>query len=428
MNLFELSKKNLKQDVLESSLSILLIAISFALISIVWQIQQQADESLKKQIKNIDMVIGAKGSPLQLILSAVYHVDKPTGNISAKEAQKIQTNPLVAESIPLSYGDNVSGFRIVGTQANYLEWYDAKFDEGQLWNEVYEIVVGFDVAEELNLSIGDSLISSHGLAGSLEQHQESPYIVKGILEKNNSPLDRLIMTALESVWMAHEEHDLEEMDQTEVHEHKDDHEHEEGNSGRISKGSVHSIYDDDQEFTAVLIRFRNLAGMMQLPRLVNEKTSMQAAVPTFELDRLLNLLGNGAVALQLVGLIILVMAGISLFIQLHRSFRKRRYELALLRIYGASSNKLILVILFEAIQIAFWGSSIGWGLAKLIAFALKIFPVNALISYPNFDWLIPAEFYLILSIITLSLIACLIPILQTYRMDISTTLSNNTTK
>lgn len=440
MKLTYLAWKNTFHDKLGNGLSILLIGFSFALIVLVSAISTQAENDMKRQIKTVDMVIGAKGSPLQLILSAVYHADKPTGNISAEEASRIQKHPLVKESVPLSYGDNVEGYRIVGTTPLYLDWYEGSLIKGTIWSTTFEVVLGADVAKALNAQIGDKLISSHGLAGALEQHEEHPYIVKGILKKTGSPLDRLILTELSSIWQAHahEEPTMATHSQAEPHIHEEDenhshsdgdthdhdHDHDHGHNHNNESADI-EIDLADKQYTAVLIKFRSLAGIMQLPRFVNEQTNMQAAVPQFEVDRLFDLVGNGAIALQSVGLILLVLAAISLFIQLYRSFSKRRYEMALMRIYGASSLKVSIVIIYEALLIGSIGAVFGFVLTKIGSILISLFPISQVVRKVEIQWLSVStlEIQLLLAIVCIALIAAILPIFQNYRMDISKTLS-----
>jgi putative ABC transport system permease protein len=305
----------------------------------------------------------------------------------------------VATSIPLAYGDNAQGFRIVGTNHSYAKLYDLNIQEGRLWEAYFEVTVGHVVAKALNLSLGDTLISAHGLVGNLEEHDSHPYIVRGIFEPSSSPIDRLILTDIHSIWEAHSDHGHDEKVQVDAHNHA------------------------NEEYTAVLIKFRSLAGLMQLPRLVNEETSMQAAVPSIEMDRLLNLIGNGAFALQIAGVIILILSAISLFTQIYRSFQKRRYEWALMRVYGASSFYASTVLLLEAIWIAVLGIISGWMLARLsqwLLSRLELSPLLREISIPLFGL---SDAYLIVAVFSIALIAAIVPIAKGVRMDLSETLS-----
>ena len=134
MNIKSLSWRNLLSSPLNTTLSILLMTLGIGMISLILLINAEVNQQVERNLKGIDMVVGAKGSPLQLILSSVYHIDNPTGNIPLKEAKKIEKNPLVASSIPISLGDSYNGFRIVGTNLEFLDLYDVKLKSGRFGN------------------------------------------------------------------------------------------------------------------------------------------------------------------------------------------------------------------------------------------------------------------------------------------------------
>jgi len=140
MNITRLSWQNLVSNPLNTTLSLLLMTFGVGIISLLLLLNNQIEQQLKANLKGVDMVVGAKGSPLQLILSTIYHIDNPTGNISYKEANKLKKNSLVDLGIPLSYGDTYNGFRIVGTTHQYPELYEAKLKEGELWSRSLEVV------------------------------------------------------------------------------------------------------------------------------------------------------------------------------------------------------------------------------------------------------------------------------------------------
>lgn len=406
MKYIKLSFKNFLFDRSSNALSVLLIAVSFCLIVLVVHLKEQAENDIKRQIQRTDMVIGAKGSPLQLILSAIFHIDKPTGNIKVSEAQKIMKHPLVAQAIPLNYGDNVEGFRLVGTTSKYAELYDMQLKKGRAWEQYFEVTVGSEVANALHLNIGDTLISSHGLAGQLEAHASNPLIVTGIYSASGSPLDRLILCDLHTIWEMHPSHEGEEHAHSNHSAQEEDHNH------------------DNDSYTAVLIKFRNLAGMMQLPRTVNEQTNMQAAVPSFEVDRLFKLIGNGATALTLTGFIILGLATISLFIQMYRSFRQRRYEMALMRIYGAQPIQVVSVIVFEVLWIVSSGLLLGWLFSKLSHLVFSVYSLTPLLANMPWRWLTSTELELSILVLLIGLISAGLPMWQAYRLELSKILSS----
>lgn len=219
MNIFKLVWKNITQQLGSTLLSILLTAFGVAILIVIYITGDTFEKQLANNSKNVDLVVGAKGSPMQLILSTLYHVDNPTGNIPLAEAAKIADNPLVQLATPVSLGDNYKGHRIVGTDHTFLEMYELSINEGKLWDKSFEAVIGAEVMRKQNLKIGDKIFSAHGLSEEAHQHDEHPFIIVGVLEKSNSVVDNLILTNLASIWDVHGiAHDDE-------HLHEDGHEH-----------------------------------------------------------------------------------------------------------------------------------------------------------------------------------------------------------
>jgi len=222
MNIFRLSLRNMTSRPLSTILSLILLTLGVGMIALILQVNRQVQDQMENNLRGIDMVVGAKGSPLQLILSAIYHIDAPTGNIDLQEAEKLRQNRLVSYGIPLSYGDNYLGYRIVGTSYEYPELYKASIAEGRLWQEPFEVSVGAGIASKLNLKIGDTFTGAHGLTASGESHDEHDYRVVGIFTYTNSIIDQLILTATESIWETHSHHEEPEESITQSGEDEDD--------------------------------------------------------------------------------------------------------------------------------------------------------------------------------------------------------------
>ena len=203
MNIVKLSWKNIISSPLNTALSLLLMTLGVGIISLIFLLNNQIKQQLQSNLKGIDAVVGSKGSPLQLILSSVYHIDNPTGNIPYKEAVKIENNPLVEQTIPLSFGDSYNGVRIVGTTHQYLDLYEAELSKGRLWEKSLEVTVGSGVAKAHKIKIGDTLYGSHGLVEGGHVHDDYPYSVVGILKPTLSVIDQLILTNTDSVWLVH---------------------------------------------------------------------------------------------------------------------------------------------------------------------------------------------------------------------------------
>ena len=194
MNIFKLSLKNIFNKPLSSTISLALLILGIGIISLLLQLNTLIKDQMDNNLKGIDMVVGAKGSPLQLILSSVYHIDSPTGNISLEEAEKISKNRMVGSSIKLLYGDNFKGYRIVGAEKKFIELYNGKIKKGKNLSKPFEVLVGSKVYNKLKIDIGDDLISSHGLRETGESHDDKSFKVVGLLEPSNSVIDQLIIT------------------------------------------------------------------------------------------------------------------------------------------------------------------------------------------------------------------------------------------
>lgn len=396
MNLLNLSWANLKDKKLNSFLSTLLLTLGIGIISLLLLLNKQLEDQFRKNLRGIDMVVGAKGSPLQLILSSVYQIDAPTGNIPLSEVQKLSRNPMVKAAIPLSMGDNYHGFRIVGTNEKYPEHFAAELEAGDLFEKSMEVTVGYKVAEGAGLKIGDSFAGSHGFDKEGESHGNHQYTVKGIFKPTGSVLDQLILTPISSVWDIHADHEN----------------HAEADTA-------------EKEVTSALISFRNPMAMMMLPRMINENTKMQTALPSIEINRLIELLGVGIDTLRALALLIMIIAGVSVFVSLYNSLKERKYEMALLLSMGATRTKLFLLLLFEGLLLSLIGFFAGTGLSRL---GLWLFSQTAErdfnYSFRNFSFL-PEEIYLLAAAIAIGVVAAAIPSIGIYTINISKTLAED---
>ena len=403
MNIFKLSIKNLFYRPLSSLLSLLLLALGVSMISLLVLINSVVQDQMNNNLKGIDMVVGAKGSPLQLILSSVYHVDSPTGNISLKEARSIEKNPMVGNSVPLLYGDNYEGFRIVGTNEKFIELYNLSIENGSFWDDEFEVVVGKKIATKLNLKVGDTFVTSHGLRQTGESHADTPFTVVGITNFSNSVADQLILTSAESVWGVHGDHAHDD----EEHYHDEEHDH-----------------DDDKEITAMLIKFNSPMNVIQFPRYINENTNLQSAVPSYEISRLFKLFGFGIETINLLAYLIIVVSGISIFITLFNSMKERKYDMALIRTLGGSRLQLSSMLVYEALILTISGFILGIILSRLgLVFISSLMESSFNYSLNSYG-ILNDEFWLLAISILIGLMACLIPSIQVYKMDISKTLSN----
>ena len=441
MNIFKLSFKNIFHKPVGTILSIVLLTLAVGIISILIHVNSSIKNQMNNNLKGIDMVVGAKGSPLQLILSSVYHVDSPTGNISLTDAKSITNNRMVKNSTKLSFGDNFKGFKIVGTEKSFLELYNCKFENGRVWEKSLEAVVGKKAAEILNLKIGDEFISTHGLGDYGESHEDSKFKVVGILDYSGSVADQLILTSLKSVWDIHKEHDHNhgeehdhdhdeehdhDHDEEHNHDHDEEHDHDHDEEHDHDHDEEHDHGDeDDKEITSILIKFDSPMNIISFPRYINEETNMQAAVPSYEISRLFKIFGIGLETLTYLAYLIMFVSGLSLFLNLLNSLRERKYEMALIRTIGGTKIQTSLMLFYESIIlciIGFFGGIILSRIGILVTSNLLEESLNYSISMPIF--LSSQELILLIFSISIGIISCIIPAFNVYKMNISKTLTD----
>ncbi len=435
MNLFKISWKYLTFRPLSTGLNVFLLALGLAIITVLLLIQDQFEKKMNQDAAGIDLVVGAKGSPLQLILSSVYHVDFPTGNIKMEDAQKLTRNRLVKKIIPLALGDNFQGFRIVGTNHDYLELYEVGFAEGKAWEVPFEVVLGAEIAGKLRLKLGDEFVSSHGISEGSHDHDDHNFVVAGILEPRGNVVDRLILTSIESVWFSHDESEEEEegesgvvADSVEVHDHEDEHEGgTHADQGHDDHAKFHApvaktgfpVTDQDREVTTLLLQYRNPIAAVQLPRMINSATSMQAASPSFEMSRLFELLGVGISLLQGIALILIVVAGLGIFIALYNSLKERKYDLAILRAIGASRGQLLLLIFLEGLMLTFLGAVLGIALGHTFLWLLVSQGDQNIVGAIQ-PWIfLKQELWIIAYALGVGVIASVIPAWSAYQTSIA---------
>ena len=404
MNINRLSWINIIRNPFNTILSLLLMAFGVGIISLLLLLNKSIEEKLERNLNGIDMVIGAKGSPLQLILSSIYHIDNPTGNILLEEVNKIKSNPMIESTIPLSFGDSYNGFRIVGTTHAYPKLFKVNFKAGKLWGKSMQVVVGSDVVEACQLKIGSTFYSSHGLVEGGEIHNKYAFKVVGIFDKSNTIIDQLILTNSSSI--------------SKVHNNKKNSNHtHEGVEGGCS-------VDHNEMITSMLVKFRSPVGLIKFPRQVNETTNLQAAVPAFEINRLISLLGLGLRSINMIGFFIILVSGLSIFISLYNSLKKRRYELALMRVYGASRFQLVKLVFQEGMLVSILGLFLGLLFSRVILLIVSFFISKNYSFYSIQLSLVKDELWLLPIALSIGLIASLIPIIQAYHINIPKTLSN----
>ena len=412
MTWLRLATANLGLSPLTTTVNVVLMALGTASIVLLLLVGTQLSDTLSRDARGIDLVLGAKGSPVQLVLSSVYHADVPTGNISTEETERWATDSRVAEAIPLSLGDSYQGYRIVGTTHSYMDLYDAELSQGEVWNERMEVVVG-SAAQTAGLDVGSRFSGLHGLSDGGHSHDENSYRVVGVLAPTGTVLDRLILTSTESVWELHDPEGHEDSHEEDSHE-EDSHEED----------SHHEANDhEDHEITAMLLRYRTPLAAMTLPRAVNADSELQAASPATEITRILQLVGIGFDGLRAFSWVLILTAALSIFAALYGSLRARKNDLAMLRCLGATRWELLLVLLLEGLLLSGMGVALGFLVGHGITEVLGSWLASSRgVTLTGQIW-IPSETTLLTGLLLVGLVAAVIPAVQAYRTDVARTLA-----
>jgi putative ABC transport system permease protein len=448
MTALKLAWRNLTDRPLSMLLTLTLFALGVGLTSLLLLVNKQMTDKFEKNLAGVDVVVGAKGSPLQLILCNMYHIDVPTGNISLKSARPFLNprHPLIKKSIPLSIGDSYKTYRVVGTLPDFVDLYKGQIAEGKLWDTPMQTTIGATVAAKTGLKIGDTFSSNHGLTTDGDEHDAAKFTVVGIFQPSGTVLDQLILTASESTWQVHDHHEAEEISDSKISNSKDfvgkqehaEHDHDtqahaalQTSNSKLQTPLLETdartrllTADSSKQITALLLQFkaRNIQAL-NFQRNLNENTDMQAATPALEINRLFEMMGVGESALKALAGVIVIVSGLSIFIALFNSLRERRYELALLRVMGSGRERLFLLIVLEGLLLSFMGFIIGIVLSHGAMQVLGKYMSDAYrYTFSGKIWL-AEEWALLAGALSIGFLAAIIPALSAYKTDISKTLA-----
>lgn len=393
MSLWRIAWSYLWNRKLTTSLTILSVALAVALISSVLTLREETRKRFEEEGQAFDLVAGAKGSPLQLVLSSVYFMDTPTGNIPYAEYEHLKNDTeYVKAAFPINMGDSYQGFRIIGTVRELFnhKWISpisgeerAPFQlaQGQYFEKPFQAVLGALVARQTGLRPGDTFVSTHGFIAGLPEglgghsHANIPYTVAGIMKPSSSPYDRAIFCSLESVWKAHQ-HGSEEDLTEHVHEHDEQGAGAHAHSHEGEPEEEESAYQEwsarpESMVTAVLLQLQSPALRFQYREIIREHTSIMAAVPISEIATFYDqFLGTAKLVLLAVGYLVVAISALSILIGLYLSILQRKRDMAIMRALGASAYEIFGSVLIEAFWVTLLGIVSGWILGGMVSFSL----------------------------------------------------------
>ncbi|HEU5048135.1 MAG TPA: ABC transporter permease [Rickettsiales bacterium] len=403
MNIVRLSLASLRYNRVGNIFNILVLAFGVAIIVTVAHISDQVQRRFDRDLAGFDLVIGAKGSPVQLILSTIFHLDMPVGNIDLEEAKKIEKNSLVASSIPIALGDNYQGFRVVGTTPDYPQHYGAKLASGAYWNQNMQAVIGSDVARAMHLKVGQTLKAERGIIDG-DGQAEFPYEVTGILAPTDSVIDRLVLTSVPGTW------------------HPQPHSVRHHHSGHKDTDEEEVVHEDKQ-ITALLLTYKSPLAAAVLPQLVNHSNTMQAASPAFEMLHLSRMLGVGGEAIRIFGAALVIIAAIGFFMALFNAVSDRQYDIALLRVLGATRSKVFAYVMMEGMALGIAGTLSGLVLGHILTFCIRHWIEATQHITLAGSWFNGYELMGALAAVASSVLASAIPAFMAYRVNVAEAIS-----
>jgi putative ABC transport system permease protein len=365
-------------------LSLMAMTISIFVLLGVEHIRHQAKENFANTVSGVDLIVGAKTGSLNLLLYSVFKIGTPTNNISWQSFEKISASSKVKWAIPISLGDSHKGFRVLGTTQNYFQYFSygkkhhLLFDKGQVFNNVFDVVLGSQVAKKLGYQLGDKIVLAHGIAKtSFSLHKKNPFTVVGILSPTGTPVDQTLHVSLQGIEAVHT--DLQ-------------HAHTMGSKG-INKEFVKKELQP-KSITAFMLALESKIMTFKVQRDINNYTKepLLAILPGVALSELWQMMSILENTLLLVSILVFFSACLGVSAMLLSSIRERSREIELLRVIGASPSFLFLLIELEAVFIAVFSIVLGSGLLVVslwfsqeylmanfgLQISLNIFSVNSM--------------------------------------------------
>jgi putative ABC transport system permease protein len=401
-----------------TTMTIVSLALSVGLISTVLTLRDETRKRFEEEGQMYDIVVGAKGNPLQLVLSCVYFMNAPlTGNISIGDYNRLKKEPDVEAVFPVSLGDSFRGFRIVGTTRDFFSFEWGRSDRrsfelatGEHFLKPFEAVMGAAVAKETGFRPGDTFVSSHGFGGRAHKHSRHPYTLVGVLERTNTPADRAIFTDLESIWVVHEP----------KNENKETSTAGETQADAENSPEARGQEGPRDEVTAVLVKLRSPAMRYEFREMVNKDYNAMAAIPVNQIQELYEqLLGTAKTVLLSIGYLVVIISSITIMISLYMAILQRKRDLAVMRALGASPGEIFGSVLIEAFWVTVLGIGAGWIAGTGVCYVLGSYLADAVglrIGAVSLSADLVTSYSVVIMV---GLLAGILPAFQAYRPNVA---------
>ncbi len=412
MSLLRLALLSLWNRRLTAILTILGIALSVTLFLSVEKLRNGARESFANTISGTDLIVGARAGDVQLLLYSVFRIGNATNNITWESYQEIAARSEVDWIVPISLGDSHRGYRVVGTTPGFFEHYryrrdtGLRFEAGATLGDLFDTVIGADVAAALGYAVGDRIIVSHGTGrGKGAEHDDKPFRVTGILSKTGTPVDRAVYVSLEAIEAIHVDWQ---------------------GGGRVEglqipAERVRNMDLTPKTVTAALVGLKSRITTFRFQRFVNqyEEEPLTAILPGVALSNLWSLVGVAERALSAVSLMVIITALLGLVTTLLASLEERRREMAILRANGASPRTISVLLTAESGLIALAGAVLGLVFVYVLLFMLQPLLDNRYGLYLKVDTPSVRECAILAFIVIAGVVAGLIPAWRAYRRSLA---------
>ncbi|WP_461534902.1 ABC transporter permease [Spongorhabdus nitratireducens] len=413
MSIMGLALKSLKNRRATALLTIFSIAVSVALLLGVERIRVEARNSFTSTVSGTDLIVGARSSSLNLLLYSVFHIGNATNNITWETYQELAGDEAVKWTIPLSLGDSHRGYRVLGTSDamfssfQYGDGQSLAFSEGKPFSVLYDAVIGSEVAAKLGYKTGDSVVLSHGVnSDSLQQHDDKPFRISGVLQPTGTPLDKVIMVSLEGIEALH----IDWINGAPPIA-----------AFSISAKDTEAMSLQPESITAFLVGLNSRISAFRYQRLVNEygEEALTAILPGVALGELWQLVGTAESALLAVSGLVVIAGLLGMLTMILSSLGERRREMAVLRAVGARPRHIFTLMVTESVLYAAGGVMLGFTLLYGLLFTLQ--PIFQLQLGLHLAITPPGEFELILATLVVISAALLgsIPAWRAYKNSLA---------
>jgi putative ABC transport system permease protein len=412
MIVLRLALQSLRNRWLTALLTVLAIAVSITLLLGVEKVRSGARQSFADTISGTDLIVGARSGNLNLLLYSVFRIGNATNNITWKSYQNIANRPEIAWIVPISLGDSHHGFRVAGTNHDYFAHYkyrqshELKFAAGKPFSDLFDAVIGADVASALGYRIGDRIIVAHGAgAVSFVEHDDKPFRVSGILEKTGTPVDRTVHVSLEAIEAIHVD----------------------WQSGarvpgqEISAEEVRSMHLEPKAVTAALVGLKSKLATFRLQRAINEyrEEPLSAILPGAALQELWGLVGTAETALKVVSAMVVATALLGMVTMILTTLNERRREMAIQRSVGARPRTILGLLMAEAGVLTVAGIVLGFIFLYGTLLILRPYIDSSYGLQLTIDPPQPREFGTLAAIVIAGIVAGLLPALRAYRLSLA---------